>query len=979
MMRTKGTLHGRRLSGGLLALAAAGLALQALPAGGGERIVEVGPVALLVSEVGVLRDIRVDGRTVVGKVFLAAACRDASISGDKRLWQHTHDVGKPGVTIAADAERGRAVITREGVLGYGQAEADRTVAYRERIEVSASGMVSCRYEVEIVRELQWGPRPVNGAIEVPIELAAGRLCTLNYAAPRLVPHAWSRAEQVVGGFSMFQIDAPGGRALEVVPGPVQAGSLNDARAWGRFPHLYLSVARATPWFEGAKPLAQGTKWDVAFTIQLPVGAAPSAGAQPGRVLLADDFERPELGKTWLPGQMPQSALDRYNQIEVAGSERTQASIRNGALDLHHVGKPGSCSIRSAESGISCLSVIEVDFTLAADDSTGSTRHSLYLRSRADPGTCLCLHVDTAKQWWFFELKEHGKWQGEKLFYYPFRYRSPGREVTYHVRIESYGDGTLQAWLSGGGIPVSAMPVAVNSVRAWTPFSDGELFLVSTHSGEGTRCHSQWDNVRVSALAPWPTLNELYYRDQLLVEFSHYRFVPEGSSVQVEVRRPDDPAALVSGEVKPLVPGRSQLRLDVANLPRASYAVVATLFDPAGQRLAEAAVDFVKVRDPQLKLADMKVHIDQDNNIVVDGKPFFPIGLYCVTLEGAKRWTVPEELFAELKAAGFNTVQNYSLGAWSLQPETFDTFVMPWLDAADKHGLKVYFDLQGPEGRVRRRRAELGDLADPLYGGYDAPPEVAWRVRKLMKHRALLCWYTADEPIAHGQTVDELARQNRLIKLLDPHHPTVIATCPGGEHCAGYRRCCQAVDILATDHYPMPKEPAHAWRRTALKGEEATQGLQPLWAIPQCFSRGAAEMTEAEIRLETYLAIVHGARGVVWWACCYAKRDYPRNWEATKRLAAELSRISPILLDRDAEQPVALEPVGASIDLRLKQHGGKRYLLAVNHSPQSTGPVSFALADMKACRSTFDGSPRAVANGAFGDTFAAYQVQLYEVE
>jgi hypothetical protein len=104
----------------------------------GDQIVEVGRVEMIVSEAGVLRDVRVDGRTVVGKVYLAAACRDDSIRGDKRLWQHTHDVGKPGVGVAEGVERGVAVITRQGVLGYGPAEADQTVAYRQRVEGEAA-------------------------------------------------------------------------------------------------------------------------------------------------------------------------------------------------------------------------------------------------------------------------------------------------------------------------------------------------------------------------------------------------------------------------------------------------------------------------------------------------------------------------------------------------------------------------------------------------------------------------------------------------------------------------------------------------------------------------------------------------------------------------------------------------------------------------------------------------------------------------
>ena len=950
-------------------------------AAAGDQIVQVGRVEMLVADNGTLRQISVDGRNVVSQLFLSAACADPSIKGDKRLWQYTHDVAKPGVRISEDAQRRAIVVSREGMLAYGSEEADRALAYQQRVELSTDGLLKCHYGVEIVRDLDWGPRPVSVAIQIPIELAAGRLCTLNHLAPRLVPWTWGKTEEVVGNFSLFQLDSPGGRTLDVVPGEAETGSLSDARAWGSFQHLYLSVSKGTPWFKGAKPIARGEKWEIDLTVQLPVGAAPSAGAQPGRVLLADDFSRAAPGDAWLPGKMPKSALDHYNKIEVAGSERALACIQDAALDLRHADKPGSSSIRSAAHGLPCRCVIEYDFTLKADDSIGSTRHSMYLRSHADPGTCLCLHVDTAKQWWFFEFKDHGKWVGEKLFYYPFRYTFPRKDAAFRVRIESYGNGTMAAWLSGDGIPATAMPVAVNSVRSWTPFQDGEMFLVSAHRGEGTVCHSQWDNVRVGALDPWPTVNELYYRGQILVEFEHYRFVPDGSWVKVEVRRKREQAALATGEVKPLVPEQSKLLLDVSKLPQATYEVVAALFDPAGQRVGESSVEFVKVRDPKLKLEDMKVYIDADNNTVVDGKPFFPIGMYCVTLGGAKRWSAPIELFAELKASGFNTVQCYSLGAWQLTPDKFDSFVMPWLDAAAEHGLKVYFDVEGPESHVRRRRGAIRDIADPLVGEYDAPPEVAWRVRKVMGHPALLCWYTADEPIGHGRAIEDLARQNRLIKLLDPHHPTVIATCPGGEHCGGYRKCCQGVDILATDHYPMfRKEPAHAWRRTALLGEHAVQGLQALWAIPQCYARGyGREMTEAEIRLETYLAIVHGARGVVWWACYYCKHDHPACWAATKRLAGELGRLSPILLDKTAKESVKLDPADAPIDTLLKQHAGKRYLIAVNHSPEPVSKVAFKLPKVEVCKSYLDGRALGVERGtSFSDAFPAYRVRIYEL-
>ena len=53
---------------------------------------------------------------------------------------------------------------------------------------------------------------------------------------------------------------------------------------------------------------------------------------------------------------------------------------------------------------------------------------------------------------------------------------------------------------------------------------------------------------------------------------------------------------------------------------------------------------------------------------------------------------------------------------------------------------------------------------------------------------------------------------------------------------------------------------------------------------------------------------------------------------------------------------------------------------MNYSPQPTGQVTFRLAAVKACRSYFDGAPRALAAGAaFSDAFEAYQVRLYEME
>ena len=99
---------------------------------------------------------------------------------DERLPQQNHvdriAVRLRRARLARDPERGVVVIERQGVLAYGSEEADKTVAYRQRVEASVDGTLACHYEVEIVRALQWGPTPVSVAADIPTELATGRLC-----------------------------------------------------------------------------------------------------------------------------------------------------------------------------------------------------------------------------------------------------------------------------------------------------------------------------------------------------------------------------------------------------------------------------------------------------------------------------------------------------------------------------------------------------------------------------------------------------------------------------------------------------------------------------------------------------------------------------------------------------------------------------------------------------------------------------------
>ena len=960
-------------------------------AGATDYIVEVGRIKMIVRDTGGLGHVCVGKRQALRSVALRADCGDKSVKGKGRLFQGSSETGPRGVEIAQDRARDCVLITRKGVLGFGARKDAAAVAYSQSVEVFQSGKMSFDYEIEFLRTLDWGSQPVSVAIEIPMSLAEGASCVMDKRPPRTIPATWTRTAQVSGRFSTLKL-----AGLELTSGEGVRGSLQDPRSWSRSrrtSYQYVAMYKSRRWFKGVKPIEKGTKWRVAFTIQAPMDVEQppeqavkivpaSVPSRPtGPVIFEDDFNRAELGPGWVGGTFAKAAMDRHTRAMALAGSRQEATIKDNALDLRQAGKRGKCTALSRFHGIPARCVIDLDFTLKADDSIGKALNSMFFRSHAQPGTCICLHVDTRRQFFFFEIKHKGRYAGEKLFYYPFRFTFPGRDQKFHFRIESNGDSGLLIWITGGGIPANNMPIALLGGKAWTPFRDGELFFFTSNRENGAVAHCQWDNIRVSELPPCPTINELYYRNKLLVGFRNYIQAPKGARVNVAVSRKDEKKALVRGVVKPVVWDKSRLLLDVSSLAKGDYVVSAEMFSEGGKSLGTSCVDFHKVRDPKLKLRDMTVYIDEKNRIVVNGKPFFPIGVYCTRDHRQGRWDVPDKLFAELKAAGFNTVQSYGLGHWHVTPERYDSYVIPWLNAANKRGLKVFCGIAGSIYPVRRRTGRVRSLTDPFSGNMDPLATTAWMLKKGMKHPGILCWYIGDESIGHGEPESFMGRLNRMVKDIDPNHPTVLATSPGGHRNDGLRVSARVVDISGNDHYPMfRKEPAHAWRKTAILSEDAVDGLQPWWAIPQCYARRyGREMTEAEIYVETYLAIVHGAKGVVWWACYYARRDHPENWQSTKKLATELNRISPILLADDCKDKVTIIPADASVDTLLKTHNGKRYLIAVSYSTKPIPSVTFTVPRIRACRSYFDNRQVKVRRSrSFTDAFAPYERRMYEL-
>lgn len=140
----------------------------------------------------------------------------------------------------------------------------------------------------------------------------------------------------------------------------------------------------------------------------------------------------------------------------------------------------------------------------------------------------------------------------------------------------------------------------------------------------------------------------------------------------------------------------------------------------------------------------------------------------------------------------------------------------------------------------------------------------------------------------------------------------------------------------------------------------------------------------------YLAIIHGAQGMTWYT--YAYRDdkhgapwSPERWAYLKQIAGELSQLSDVLTSPDPPQEARGEVVAGpklgdlgypSLNLRLKQYNGARYLLAANSAEEPIQVRISAPGLQDAAKVMFEDRQAPVRGTCLVDDFAALAVHVY---
>ena len=326
----------------------------------------------------------------------------------------------------------------------------------------------------------------------------------------------------------------------------------------------------------------------------------------------------------------------------------------------------------------------------------------------------------------------------------------------------------------------------------------------------------------------------------------------------------------------------------------------------GSTVATKTLDFTKLTaEPATG-----VRIDHKRHLIVNGQPFFPVGMYWMNINTSE--------LPAYAAKGFNFLMPYGR-ATAAQ-----------FDACQSNNLKLFYTLQNfyPFHRTP---------SDGIVDDSTAEAKVREHVAQFKDHPALLGWYTNDE--TDSSYANALAERYQLLKSLDPDHPTWIVV-------SQYDRMpayMPTFDICGTDPYPSNSDGYPKVYDWPARQVADTFGIRPLIEAIYVGNNGSFQPTAADIRGMTWLALCAGAEGV----CYYSYHDirsgangvsFADRFAAVGQVAGELREHEAVFLSD--EEPVAASVEGTSdIVCRTWKKSGLTYLAIANKTWSSvTGMV-----------------------------------------
>jgi len=436
---------------------------------------------------------------------------------------------------------------------------------------------------------------------------------------------------------------------------------------------------------------------------------------------------------------------------------------------------------------------------------------------------------------------------------------------------------------------------------------------------------------------------------------------------------------------------TDLTYSISSLSNGSNTISVELRSDAGDLVFTQDMDVVK----KASSSGVEVKIDQRNStVLVDGTPFFPIGVtgWRITSSGTSD-------FQTLSNADFNTIIRWYNNA-GISP----TDATSYLQNADTYDLKV-IDLH--TAYTSESLFTYKDSEDFMDEYLEERTSIIDAVEYAKAEDNLLGYYTFDEP--HATQIEAGQDLYSETNTEDGYHPTFLnysSHIPPGDD---YTNWC---DSLAVDPYWYPPRVSGELRSSVdwvskyvtRACDRAKDDLKALYIMPMSEFWSASNkraILPSEQRLQTYLCIIHGAKGIIYWTYPIYHDD---SWTMLSTLAGELTDLAPSMLTEDVEQtisysewdsqsssyvPVTFDPsdeqfVDVQISLREAPSSASYdyVLLAANTSRYSVDvdfDISLLGSSGTVYRRVFDSSDTnqyTVSNGAFSDQIEGFGTRAY---
>lgn len=392
--------------------------------------------------------------------------------------------------------------------------------------------------------------------------------------------------------------------------------------------------------------------------------------------------------------------------------------------------------------------------------------------------------------------------------------------------------------------------------------------------------------------------------------------------------------------------------DLGSLPVGDLTLRLVLLDPTAKTILHEEEFPVTCMAPG-DIPANAVRVDAKGRTFVDGKPYLPVGLY---MGGIQRDDI-----ARIGGSPFNCVMPYGSTGLKFRDTTKQGIesAREVLDNCKSAGVKVIFSIKD---LYENATWGGGAIHNPkTWNGITGEKEIVTAVvEAFRKSPALLAWYIADE---NGPDMaPRLIERRRLIRRLDPWHPTWGVFYKGGE----LSTMAGTADVLGIDPYPICKinsnEMGYVQRlaTTAKKVLGGDGGGLPLWSVPQAHLTALygeengrrldrAEdrekllanyraPSEEEMRSMSLLMAIQGARGFVFYSYFDLIKpavlpDFDRRWAELCRVAALLRELQPFLYSDETAPAVTVKTIQGTVNAAAyKTADGKVRVLITGTGP-----------------------------------------------